>query len=311
MIAFITTISIILAIIVLSVSFVAFIQRKNISSMTGMMAAMGTGMTVGLTIGILLGVFFQGDLLTSTIISMLVGLLAGIVVGLPFHMLAVLDGLLAGLMGGMMGAMLGIMISIDDALLLSKILLSISICISILFIQLFTEKKGGSDRVTLKWLIRPFATFLFLFLIFITLDKINVSPNQNEANHSQHQEHNSEKKPTTMETLEIVTTGFNYTPSKVQVKYDTPVQLKLVNKDRIEHDIEIVNIPHKKEAEDATHRENGHHHGNESIPSIHIHAKANSTAELTFTVLSAGVYEFYCTIPGHKEAGMTGTLEVH
>jgi plastocyanin len=32
--------------------------------------------------------------------------------------------------------------------------------------------------------------------------------------------------------------------------------------------------------------------------------------EITFTVDEAGVYEYYCAIPGHREAGMFGTLIV-
>ena len=27
-----------------------------------------------------------------------------------------------------------------------------------------------------------------------------------------------------------------------------------------------------------------------------------------FTILPAGEYAFYCTVPGHREAGMEGTL---
>jgi len=33
-------------------------------------------------------------------------------------------------------------------------------------------------------------------------------------------------------------------------------------------------------------------------------------SEVTAT-LAAGTYTFYCTVPGHRQAGMTGTLTVH
>lgn len=43
---------------------------------------------------------------------------------------------------------------------------------------------------------------------------------------------------------------------------------------------------------------------------IDVFLQAGQTATLTFTPSEAGEYEFYCTIPGHEEAGMVGTLTV-
>ena len=37
---------------------------------------------------------------------------------------------------------------------------------------------------------------------------------------------------------------------------------------------------------------------------------AGSSGTATFTAPAAGTYQYYCAVPGHKEAGMTGTLEV-
>ena len=36
---------------------------------------------------------------------------------------------------------------------------------------------------------------------------------------------------------------------------------------------------------------------------------ANETVDTTFTA-TPGTYTFYCSIPGHREAGMEGTLTV-
>ncbi|MBI2975700.1 MAG: cupredoxin domain-containing protein [Chloroflexi bacterium] len=39
-------------------------------------------------------------------------------------------------------------------------------------------------------------------------------------------------------------------------------------------------------------------------------AAAGHTITFSFTPGSAGTYEFYCAVPGHKQAGMVGTLTV-
>lgn len=43
---------------------------------------------------------------------------------------------------------------------------------------------------------------------------------------------------------------------------------------------------------------------------IHVQVPANSTVALSIKPAGVGPLEFYCAIPGHKEAGMAGTIDV-
>jgi uncharacterized cupredoxin-like copper-binding protein len=40
------------------------------------------------------------------------------------------------------------------------------------------------------------------------------------------------------------------------------------------------------------------------------HADPGETETGTFTIDDAGTYQFFCSVPGHREAGMEGTLDV-
>ena len=45
-------------------------------------------------------------------------------------------------------------------------------------------------------------------------------------------------------------------------------------------------------------------------PELHMAAAGGQSATLEFTPSKPGTYEFWCTVSGHKEAGMNGTLVV-
>jgi plastocyanin len=297
---FILIITITTGLIVITCSILAFVYRSHIPHITGMMAAMGVGMSVGLTIGVLLGVVLQGNLLTSTILAMAVGVLTGVLIGASLGTLAVLDGGLAGLMGGMMGAMLGEMLPLEDAAVLIKILLAVSLCIALVFIHMFQAHKQYVEHISLKWLLRPLVTFCLILLIFISIDQITVSsdpPHMEHMKHSSHHNLSLSDSPIPRKTISVVTTNLHYYPNQITVNRSETVELQLINNDDIEHDLEFLRIPHKEEELN-------------SGSLIHIHAQPRTTSTLTFTPIMEGSYEFYCTIPGHKEGGMVGILIV-
>ena len=47
-----------------------------------------------------------------------------------------------------------------------------------------------------------------------------------------------------------------------------------------------------------------------TAPMLHVAVGIGSTGTLQFTPSTPGTYQFICTVAGHKEAGMVGTLIV-
>ncbi len=45
--------------------------------------------------------------------------------------------------------------------------------------------------------------------------------------------------------------------------------------------------------------------------SVNTNVAIGASETITFTPSSSGTFEFYCATPGHKEAGMVGTLTVN
>jgi plastocyanin len=80
-----------------------------------------------------------------------------------------------------------------------------------------------------------------------------------------------------------------FDPATITVKKGTPVHLTLVNNGALEHDWVVDNLDGKK---------------------IQVHTTPKSNATADFTPEAAGTKEYYCSIPGHREAGMKGTLTI-
>ncbi len=86
--------------------------------------------------------------------------------------------------------------------------------------------------------------------------------------------------------ITIVATEFSYTPASVTVKLGEPINIVLVNEGKIEHDLEIAAF------------------------AFHLHAQPGETVVGGLVPDQEGVFKLDCTVPGHAEAGMTGTMVV-
>lgn len=94
------------------------------------------------------------------------------------------------------------------------------------------------------------------------------------------------------ETEEVVEVSvgakeFSFTPSKITVDAGSKVRLTLENSGNVSHDFVI-----------------------DELDVTTTLVSPGDSETIDFTVSKAGSYEFYCSIPGHKEAGMAGTLVV-
>jgi plastocyanin len=114
------------------------------------------------------------------------------------------------------------------------------------------------------------------------------------------------------QTTEITlkSSGMTYQPATIEVTAGQPVKLTFENMDTVDHDFSILEIPVVSTG--ATQEPMaGHEIGNMTTePQLHVAAMMGQTGVLEFTPTKPGTYEFFCTVAGHKEAGMVGTLVV-
>ena len=110
--------------------------------------------------------------------------------------------------------------------------------------------------------------------------------------------------------ITVEATDFTYNPFSIQIPAGQPVTLTLKNSGRVEHDfvIDTINVANVEEG-DIGHAEH-HRTGQEAEYDLHFFARAGETATLRFTALEPGTYEIFCSVEGHKEAGMIGDLIV-
>ncbi|MDC3417586.1 plastocyanin/azurin family copper-binding protein [Aquibacillus salsiterrae] len=272
-------------------------HRKRIPCMTGMMIAMTMGMSVGLTVGVIFGILFSGNLFIATVLGMVIGIVVGFISGVPVSIMAVLDGLLSGAMGGMMGAMLGDMIIPEYRDAITKIMFFLSLSTILILLYLFQKERKSSQAFLFNSPLLLVILFGSIFLLINQMGPIyseTDTPNNNQLDFT-----------TNQQRLSIKSDVFSFSPSTIKIEVNKEVILTLENPDNIEHDLEIENFKGESSSIDSS----SHLH-NQSNNTIHLHAAPGKQQSVTLTATEPGIYRFICTIPGHKESGMVGTIEV-
>jgi uncharacterized cupredoxin-like copper-binding protein len=109
--------------------------------------------------------------------------------------------------------------------------------------------------------------------------------------------------------IQVTTSGMQFQPARLELVAGQPVRLTLTNSDALEHDFSIMEFA--VEGSVKTVGPAGHDTGHASEePAVHVGAAANGQGTIEFTPSQPGTYEFICTVAGHKEAGMVGSLVV-
>lgn len=101
-----------------------------------------------------------------------------------------------------------------------------------------------------------------------------------------------------------------YQPATIEVVAGQTVKMTFRNNDTVDHDFSIIEIPMAAMGATAEPMA-GHDMGAMTTePELHMAAMMGTTNTIEFTPTTPGTYEFFCTVAGHKEAGMVGTLIV-
>lgn len=115
-------------------------------------------------------------------------------------------------------------------------------------------------------------------------------------------------KPSTEVTVEM--SDFAYSPVSLTVPAGQPVEFTLKNVGNIEHDFVVEEIDATTDLVQDSGSEMHHAHGEEQKYDLHVSAGAGDTSVFQLTVAKPGTYEIFCSVEGHKEAGMIGKLNV-
>jgi uncharacterized cupredoxin-like copper-binding protein len=98
---------------------------------------------------------------------------------------------------------------------------------------------------------------------------------------------------------------FTFQPANVTLQRGQRVRIQLENTGQQTHDINS-EIP----ASNVVERSAGGHTHTTPPADVHVIVDRGRTATLIFTPTQAGTFDFWCSLPGHREAGMVGKFTV-
>ena len=115
---------------------------------------------------------------------------------------------------------------------------------------------------------------------------------------------------------EVVVTAkdISFEPEELRVKAQNRYMLHLVNEGKQPHDwtIDAIPVTEVRAVESAEHEtgEMATPMSGSGMMRLHIAADRGEDRHMSFMPMEKGEYVFYCTVPGHRSAGMEGKLVV-
>lgn len=103
-----------------------------------------------------------------------------------------------------------------------------------------------------------------------------------------------------------MTDNMRFTPSTLTVKRGDTVRLRVVNKGQLLHELVLGTPTEIKKHWEAMKKHPGMAHDEPSM----VHVAPGKTGEVVWQFTQPGEFQFACLLPGHFEAGMTGTVVV-
>ncbi|HEY8414830.1 MAG TPA: plastocyanin/azurin family copper-binding protein [Thermaerobacter sp.] len=100
----------------------------------------------------------------------------------------------------------------------------------------------------------------------------------------------------------IVGTDMKFEPAEITVKKGEPVTFVFENKGYQEHDFTVDDM--------QVDIQSPGHTGENPDHAVYLHASPGQRDQATLVPTQEGEFEFYCSIPGHRAAGMSGRLVV-
>ena len=107
--------------------------------------------------------------------------------------------------------------------------------------------------------------------------------------------------------------GLEFEPDVFAVPAGVEVTVRFTAEPSVEHDLVIEGAAAHGMVGEEGHGEHEEPHDEHSDggDDLHVaHADAGETVSATFMITMPGAYEVYCSVPGHREAGMVATLTV-
>ncbi|MCX6021774.1 MAG: cupredoxin domain-containing protein [Chloroflexi bacterium] len=113
-----------------------------------------------------------------------------------------------------------------------------------------------------------------------------------------------------VQEITVTAKDYRYTPDKITVNAGQKVRIKFVNADTVEHDVSAAAAVQLVQTQGSSAHAGHGDMAMGAIAPLHLHTDANTTATIEFTPQNKGTYELFCSVTGHKEQGMVGTVIV-